>query len=541
MKQKGIIYEINRINKLMGNHLLVESVANRVVTLLDNLVKSAKVRQLVRVDPNANAAYGRLEQTYSNWRAAATGQPIDLSTVLDDLYIVSQRIPEVRIAVTNFILEQDQVFARRFKNYLKNRKQLESANTLPEDGLRQYARDRIRAWYGSAANNLTQSQINILADRLMFDIRRNVSLPPSGPIDNVISKIPLKNLKYLLTQLRNIFKTERALQRKFIDLSDSANEKLLKNNPSGARRDIESMLAIFASSKKNRMDGFDEVYTKWKEDILRDPQSKMTDKDFAKFDNYKESGRGQELFNELTKLDPSFYEQTVEPWLKLWPFKSTKTPGGFWIFSNKMITKDWWERLWMFILTKNARTVREYVGYLQRKGVARGTIELLAWRFLMLRIFLPFMVTVAQAIPSTTEKLLNDFFKSLEGWGINYQVDFTENPSEGGYERFQTNVINSLLGIFLEFSPEAWADQQTYANEAVGFAKCLEMVFRDSGAAPCLNDLFTYNTNAVKKMNVSQEVKNVTLSGIIPKTTKSDSTATNTTSVTTPTDNEQDF
>jgi hypothetical protein len=511
MNEKKLIHEIKRINNLMGNNLLVESVATKFVKVLDDLFKNRAIRQLLSDDQIATDAYNRLRQTYTNWRSAATGQLIDMSTVIDELYLISRKVPEVRISITDLILASDPNFARRFNNFLKNRKNLESVNRLSDDQMRNWAVDRIRAWYGQAANSLTQSHIDILADRLMFDVRRNMSLPPSSTLDNIVSKIPLKNWKYLFTQLKNIFVREKALQRKFIDLSESANKKLLNNNPGGARKDVESMLAIFASSKKNRTEGFDLVYTRWKNDILLDPQSKMTAADFVKFDEYIKTGRGQELFNELTKLDPSFYEQTVQPWLKLWPYKMPSTPGGVWIFSNKMATWDWWERLWMFILTKNARTVREYIGYLQRKGVARGTIELLVWRFIMLRLFLPFMVTVGQIIPSTTEKVLNEFFESLEGWGINYQIDIADDVEQGAWERFKTNVISALVGMYLELTPSGWADQQTYANEAAEFARCLWLVFDKGGTAACLNNLFTFNQNAVREMDIPQEVINVTL------------------------------
>jgi hypothetical protein len=511
MNEKKLIHEISRINNLMGNNLLVESVATRFVTILDNLVKNQNIIQLLSGDPIATSAFTRLRQIYTNWRSAATGQPIEMSTVIDDLYLISQRIPQVRISITDLILDADPTLARRFNNFLKSRKNLESVNRLPNDQMRNWAVDRIRAWYGQAANNLTQSHIDILADRLMFDVRRNINLPPSSTLDNVVSKIPFKNFKYLLTQLKNIFTRESALQRKFIDLSESANKKLLNKNPGGARKDVESMLAIFASSKKNRTEGFDEVYKQWKNDILLDPQSKMTNADFVKFDEYINTGRGQELFNELTKLDPSFYEQTVQPWLKLWPFKMPNTSGGFFIFSNKMTTKDWWERLWMFILTKNARTVKEYVGYLQRNGVKRGAIELLVWRFIMLRLFLPFMVTVGQIIPSTTEKLLNEFFESLEGWGINYQIDIADDVEQGAWERYKTNVINTLVGFWLEFTPSGYLDQQTYVNEAAEFARCLSLVFNKGGTATCLDNLFTFNQNAVREMDIPQEVIDVTI------------------------------
>jgi hypothetical protein len=147
MKEKKLIYEINRINKLMGNNLLIESVATRFVKVLDDLFKTRATRQLLSGDQIATDAYNRLQQTYTNWRSAATGQPIELSTVIDDLYLISRRIPEVRTDITDLILASDSTLARRFDNFLKNRKNLESVNRLPDDQMRNWAVDRIRISY----------------------------------------------------------------------------------------------------------------------------------------------------------------------------------------------------------------------------------------------------------------------------------------------------------------------------------------------------------------------------------------------------------
>lgn len=510
MNQNTLITEINRINRLMGNDLLIESVGRSVVKILTDIAsQSSELRRIFVSDPAGLAAFRRLENTLQNWKAAGTGGQIPLSTVIDDLYTVSRSVPEVRIAVTDFILSQDRQLKRTFDNFLKDRKRLERLGTLPDDQLESALDQFVRAWFGNQP--VPNSQIDIITDRLLFDVRRNLNLPPSGGMDVIIRNLPLKNVKYLLNQLSGIIRTERGLQRKFVDAAERANEFMLNNQPGKARKEVEYMLSTLASAKKWREDGWEAVYDKWKAEMLSNPQYKMSAEDFVEFDKYKSSGRGLELFDELTKKDPSFYELTWEPWKKLWPFKRRSTPGGFLILSDKLLTKDWWQRFGMFILTKNARTIDEYIKYLSRVGVTRGTIELLAWRFIILRFILPLLYTIGQAIPSGTEQVINQFLDSLERFGVDTEVDFADNPEEDFVPRLLTNMLNTMYGIYYKWDLGDFLNQQTLSNEVVDIAACLVEVARFGGAASCLEGLFNDTKRKIEEMDIPQEVKDVTV------------------------------
>jgi hypothetical protein len=509
MNEKTLITEINRINKLMGNELLIESLGRTVVNILTNMVnKSSDIRRILPLNSPGLSAFRRLESTLNNWRSAGTGGQISLSTVIDDLYIVSQSIPEVRIAVTDFILSQDRALKRAFDNFLKDRKRLENLGNLPDDQLEPALEQFVRAWFGNQP--VTNSQIEIITDRLLFDVRRNLNLPPPGGLDVIVRNLPFKNVRYLLSQLSGIFATEKGLKRKFVNASERANEHLLNNQPGKARKEVEYMMSVLASAKKWREEGWETVYDKWKAEMLSNPQYKMTQADFVEFDKYKNSGRGLELFDELTKKDPSWTELTWEPWKKLWPFKRPSTPGGFLILSDKMLTKDWWQRFGMFILTKNARTIDEYIKYLSRVGVTRGTIEILVWRFLMLRIMIPLLYTIGEAIPSGTETLINEFLDSLERFGVDTEVDFADNPEEDFPARLLTNMLNTMYGVYYNWNLGDFANQQTLSNEVVDIADCFIQVLRFGGGAPCLTGIFNNTKRKIEEMDIPQEVKDVT-------------------------------
>lgn len=509
--ENKLIYEVNRINKLMGNNLLVESAGTTIVRILKNLVENGQeARRIFVSDPIGLAAYRRLESVYNSYKAAGSGVPINISTVIDDFYTVSRSILDVRLQVTDFLLNTDSQLKVVYENYLKDRERLKSLAAMPDGQLRDAMEGVVSAWYRSSPNPVPSSQIDLITDRLMFDIRRDVNLPPSNFGTKIIGNIPVRNLRFLFTQLSGMFASEKRLKRKFMDASKKANDLLVSQNPSNANKEIENMLAILSSAKKGRVDGFNRVYEKWKNEMLSDPQSQMKASDFVEFDNYIKTGRGLELYDNLTKLDPNFKEETWDTWMKLWPFKNPSTPGGLWIFNKQPMTSDWWKRVGMFILTKNARTLDDYIKYLLRRGVRKGTIQILVWRFIMLRLMIPFLYTVAQAIPSTTEKLVNDALSGLQGFGVDKQVDFAETPEEEGPERMVTNILNTMYGIYFKFNLGDLLDQQTFSNEAVKIGFCMWEVFNLSGNAPCLDNIFDETKKSIEQMDIPEKIKEVT-------------------------------
>lgn len=496
----------------MGNNLLVESAGTTIVKILKDLVENGQeARRIFASNPTGLAAYRRLEGIYNSHRAAGSGVPIDISTVIDDFYTVSRSILDVRLQVTDFLLNTDPQLKAIYQNYLKDRERLKVLAAMPDGELRDAMEGVVSAWYRSSPNPVPSSQIDLITDRIMFDIRRDVNLPPSNLGAKIIGNIPVRNLRFLLNQLSGIISTEKGLKRKFVDASKKANDLLLSSNPASANKEIENMLSILSSAKKGRVIGFEKVYKNWKNEMLGNPQYGMKASDFVEFDEYIKTGRGLELFDNLTKLDPNFREETWEPWMKLWPFKKPSTPGGFWILSNKTLTSDWWKRLAMFTLTKNPRRFSDYTKYLQRRGVVKGTAELLLWRFIVINVMIPTLYSFAQAIPSTTEKLVNDALSVLQGIGVDYQVDFADDLEEGIEERLLTNILNAMYIIFFKFNTATFVDQQTFANEAYKIARCLYQIFDKAGNAPCLQDLFSDTKESIEQMDIDEEVIDVTI------------------------------
>jgi hypothetical protein len=513
MEEKKLISEINRINELMGNNLLTENVGKTVVNILQDLVKnSAEVRRIFVSDSFGLEAYRRLEAQLTNWKNAAVGGQIPLDTVIDDLWTVSQRIPEVRLAVTDFMLSTDRGLRRNFDNFLKNREGLERMRNLTNYNLRNVLEGNIRAWFGNRP--VTDSQIGILTDRLLYDVRRNLDLPPEGTLDILARKLPIKSWRYLGQMLAGVFQGERRLQRKFADAARRAEKALLSRpiNPAKAKAEAENMMAILSSAKKWKKDGFEEVYNKWKDDMLRDPQYNVKQSDFDKFDEFKSKG-GKEFWDNLTTLLPSFTEETLGPWMKLWPYKMPNTPGGWYIFSDKLWTRDWWERLLMTILVKSPRTMKDYITFLKRRGVAEGTIQLLFWRFFSIHIIYPALLAVQQAIPSTTEKVVNDFVSGLNDffgteWG---SVELGDTPTENLEGRFLTNFLNSIYSSYLTFDLGEFLDQQSLSQEIIEIGECAKEILDFGDLATCLNDIIDDTRRKVKEMDIPEDIKKVTL------------------------------
>jgi len=545
MKEKKLIYEVNRINELMGNNLLTENVGKTVVNILQDLAKnSGEARKIFFNDSFGLEAFRRLETRLNNWKNAAVGGQIPIDTVIDDLWTVSQRIPEVRLAVTDFILSSDRGLRRNFDNFLKNREGLERLRRLPNNQLRDFLERNVRAWFGN--NPVTDSQIGIITDRLLYDVRRNLDLPPESTLDLLARKLPLKSWRYLAQLLTGIFQGERKLQRRFADAAKRAENALLSrpSNPAKARAEAENMMAILSSAQKFRVEGFEDVYTRWKDEMLRDPQYNVKQSDFDKFDEFAKQG-GKEFWDNLTTLIPSVTEETLGPWMKLWPFKMPKTPGGFLIFNNQPATREWWERVFMTILVKSPRTLKDYIKFLKRRGVTGGTLKLLFWRFLSINVFFPALLTVQQSLPSAAEKVVNDFYSNLDGlFGPDFQlrVDWGDAPTiENPFERYMNNFINSMYSTFLSFDLGEFLDQQSFTEEAWQIAKCTyDAVLVKGENATCLQGLFDDSKRKVKEMDIPEDIKKVTLGETdVPVGETSDSKGS--TATPTSTDNEQDF
>ena len=513
MEEKKLISEINRINELMGNNLLTENVGKTVVNILQDLVKnSGESRRIFFNDTLGLDAYRRLETRLRNWQNAATGGLIPLDTVIDDLWTVSQRIPEVRLAVTDFMLRSDSSLRRQFNDFLTNREGLERMRRLTPYQLRNVLEGNIRAWFRT--NPVTDSQVGILTDRLMFDVRRNLDLPPESWIDSLARKVPLKNWRYLANMLSGIFQEERKLQRRFADAAKRAENAASRGNIPQARKEAENMMAILSSAQKKRIEGFEEVYKKWKDDMLRNPQFKMTQADFDKFDEFAKKG-GKEFWDNLTSILPSWTEETLGPWKKLWPFKMPKTPGGFLIFNNAPATREWWERAFMTVLTKSPRTVKDYIKFLKRRGVQRGTMQLLFWRFLSINVFFPVLLTLQQSVPSGAEQVVNQFYAGLDkllGTDFQLSVDWGDAPTDDPFSRYAKNFIDSMYSTFLSFDLGEFLDQQTFTEEAWQIMKCAYDGFLSEGEnADCLRGLFDDTKRKVKEMDLPQDIEEVTL------------------------------
>jgi hypothetical protein len=513
MEEKKLICEVNRINELMGNNLLTENVGKTVVNILQDLVKnSGEARRIFFNDTLGLEAYRRLETRLRNWQNAATGGLIPLDTVIDDLWTVSQRIPEVRLAVTDFMLRSDSSLRRQFNDFLTNREGLERMRRLTPYQLRNVLEGNIRAWFRS--NPVTDSQVGILTDRLIFDVRRNLDLPPESWIDSLARKLPLKNWRYLANMLSGIFQGERRLQRRFADAAKRAENAASRGNIPQARKEAENMMAILSSAQKKRIEGFEEVYKRWKDEILRNPQFKMTQADFDKFDEFASKG-GKEFWDNLTTLLPSFTEETLGPWKKLWPFKMPKTPGGFLIFNNAPATREWWERVFMTILTKSPRTLKDYIKFLKRRGVQRGTMQLLFWRFLAINVFYPVLLTLQQSVPSGAEQVMNEFYAGLDkllGTDFQLSVDWGDAPTEDPFQRFMKNFIDSMYSTYLSFDLGEFLDQQTFTEEAYQIGSCIYKGFLSEGeSAGCLQGLFNDSKRKVKEMDIPEDIKKVTL------------------------------
>lgn len=513
MEEKKLISEINRINELMGNNLLTENVGKTVVNILQDLAKnSTDARRIFVSDQLGYQAYRRLETRLRNWQNAATGGLIPLDTVIDDLWVVSQRIPEVRLAVTDFMLRSDSSLRRQFNNFLSNREGLERMRNLTPYNLRNALEGNIRAWFGS--NPVTDSQVGILTDRLMFDVRRNLDLPPESLLDSIARKIPLKNWRYLANMMSGIFQGERKLQRRFADAAKRAENAASTGNIPQARKEAENMMAILSSVQKKRIEGFEEVYNRWKDEILRNPQFKMTQADFDKFDEFAKKG-GKEFWDNLTAILPSFTEETLGPWKKLWPFKRYKTPGGFLIFNNAPATREWWERVFMTVVTKSPRTAKDYIKFLKRRGVQRGTLQLLFWRFLSINVFFPALLTLQQSVPSGAEQVVNQFYAGLDkllGTDFQLSVDWGDAPTDDPFSRYAKNFIDSMYSTFLSFDLGEFLDQQTFTEEAWQILKCAYDGFLSEGEnADCLRGLFDDTKRKVKEMDLPQDIEAVTL------------------------------
>lgn len=464
---KKLILEINRINQIMGQSLLTEGVSGPLIDFLDAVLKTFKAPVSTTIDNIVNGVAVRetiqqvLDRLQQKARTAKVmGNPLPFSTVVQDLYVLSKRDNDFLLKVTDWIMGTDQgkgirealdaIISSVDKNKNKSQ-QIDDIRAAVESGF-------------TARGIPLGPYTDMITDRAVLDFDFALKFPKPSLVSKIVSKIPFRDMRILSGMLYDAFLPLKNKQSKFIELSNEAAEYMARTNEVPTKQ-LDSMLAILASTKTLWKDQPRIVFNRWKQQLRNDPNSRVSDEILQELDDYIERGAGKEIWEEVAKTDVKFYEGLLK-WMELWPFKRPKTPGGTLIFSNKLATKEYWERVLMTILFKSPETFKDWYKFLNSQGMASGTVQLLATKALSMFVVVPTLETFLRSLVGNAEGFRNSLMDPDVDWidWEDWSTEWTANMNSN----FYTQIKSSDWGQF--FDDRTWADEVAHIFVMIGDA-----------------------------------------------------------------------
>jgi hypothetical protein len=439
-----LMIEISRINNLIGNQLILENIFDELV---DKFIKKAGISSSKPVE----IAMSKLKTKFNTALKTTPPTQLRLGDIIDDLDVIAKNdeflaeiigkdiimklYPELKLLIDKIVKEID-VKALSGDEIKK----------ILSDAIDEYYKGRLKPkWYK------TMKEL-VLNERYITEIKSI-----KGRIEKLVEFLTPESIKLFGTMVRKMFTSQELLQKKFIEVANNANKKL----EVGINHDSEfkEMFALLAAVKKN----FDNLPKYVLDNIwLQDPFFKRNPKVAKYFEEFLVKDlQYKELYEFLQKKDPGNLggtKESIEDWFKryrsIWPFKGPKTPGGWWIFSNKFSPS----RTATFILTKSPKTLNDINKYLLSRGVKSGMQKLITFRFVLLWIIYPILIAHAKSAINASEEL-GKFF----GDGENFDwVDFEENT----WNQFLKESYIWAIAFGKDFGQGfEWWDNQTYANE----------------------------------------------------------------------------
>jgi hypothetical protein len=455
-ENEKLILEINRINQIMGQSFLSEGVSGPLIDFLDTVIKSFKGPVSTTIDNVVNGVVVRetiqqvLDRLQQKVRTARVmGNPLPVSNVIQDLYVLGRRDNDFLIKVTDWIMGTDQGKGIReaLDAIIDGVDKSKSKSQQIDD-----IRDAVDS--GFASRGIPKGPYtNMIADRAVLDFDYNLKFPKPSLFSRILTKIPVRDMRILSNMMYDAFLPLKSQQSKFIELSNEAAEYMARTDKVPTKQ-LDSMLAILASTKTWWKNQPRIVYNRWKQQLRNDPNSRVSDEILQELDSYIERGGGKEIWDEVAKTDIKFYEGLLK-WKELWPFKRPKTSGGVWIFSGKLATKEYWERVLMTILLKSPETFKDWYKFLNSQGMASGTVQLLATKALSMFVVLPTLETLLKSIIGNAEGFRNSLMDPDVNWvdWEDWSTEWTANMNSN----FYTQIKNSDWGQFID--DRTWADE----------------------------------------------------------------------------------
>lgn len=521
VENEKLILEINRISQLMGQNLITEGVAKPLIDFLEEVFPTIKVNKTAQIDNIVNGTsvretagqiIDRLQQKVYN--AKTLGRPLPLSNVIQDLYVLAKRDTEFLIKVTDYIMSQN----TQIRPYIdKILSQVDPSKSKSEiiDNIRDGMQDAFNQ-VGIPKGPYTDS----ILDRAVLDYDYALKFPPPSLFSKILSKLPLRDARILSNMMYDAFLPLVKKQSQFIEQSRQAAEYMAKNGEV-PKQQLDNMLAILASTKKTWKQSPRIVYNKWKNTLKNDPNSRVSQEALDELDMYIASGNGKEIWDELAKINKDLFFPLLEKWRKMWPFKRPTSQGGWWIFSDVLTKKEYWERVIMTIIFKSPETFKDWYKFLSSQGMAPGLIKIALTKALSGFVVLPLLETLLASLASISEDAYN-FFADPEVDFVDYQ-DFPEELSYNMSDNFLSQIKNFEVGKFID--DRTWADEFAYI-----IADILASVYQGKLQTP--GSVRRRIQEEIQNMEgVPQSVRDAFRTGRIPRTgtsTPSDQTPVNT-------------
>jgi len=458
VENEKLILEINRINQLMGQNLITEGDAKPLIDFLEEIFPTIKLNKSTQIDNIVNGntvretvgqVMDRLQQKV--YDARRLGNPLPLSNVMQDLYVLAKRDTDFLIKVTDYIMSQNTQIRPYIDKIIKQVDQTKSKSEIISnirDGL-----DDAFNQVGIPKSPYTEA----IADRAVLDYEYLLKFPPTGLFGKILSKLPLRDAKILSNMMYDAFLPLVKKQSQFIEQSRKAAEYMAEKGKV-PKQQLDNMLAILASTKKVWDDSPRIVYERWKRTLKNDSNSRVSEEALDELDRYIATGDGKEIWDELAKINKDWFYPLFDKWRKMWPFKRPTSQGGWWIFSDVLTKKEYWERVIMTIIFKSPETFKDWYKFLSSQGMAPGLVKIALTKALSGFVLLPLLESLLASLASISEDAYN-FFADPEVDFVDYQ-DFPEELSYNMSDNFLSQIKNLEVGKFID--DRTWADEFAY-------------------------------------------------------------------------------
>lgn len=446
-----LILEVERIKQIIGVELLTEGVnpqlLDDVLTYLGKVLKSTG---------NASVDVAIRELNTKVAQAARANRRVLIGDVIDDLFRIAQN-PIYGEIVGQQLMKLYPEAKEIVKSVLKKT----DAKALDELTLRSKLKDGFDQYYANNGRNITEPLYIKIRDMILNPKYVTKIKNKEGFLKGLKNAISPDAMKTFGTLLSGWWRTADSLQKSFNEVAERAARKI--ENGDSILEEKKEMFRILAATKKWWKGQSQYILDAWLEDdfFKLDPKGAQVKSEFQSFT--KNDADYKELFDILTK-DRSFWDFDATEWIierlqryrSLWPFKSPKSPDGYWYFSNKFTPS----RIVSTILTKDAKNIQDLNRYLLRKGVIKGTLSWFAQRFIYIYVIFPVLVAYWKSVVDWTEEGASWVTGLYDGEPVDW-VDFENVPDEFRKQSyiFMKDVGNELGKQY------SWWDNQTWANE----------------------------------------------------------------------------